>query len=154
VLGERQGRGWQVELGAALPGFLAEGSLPAGRKARGGLPPGTLVYAQVVEAAPGVQPLLSCRGEGGLGPMKGAVLRLPLDTCTALLEDRAPLLELAHSLPCEVAIGVNGMVGVRAATPYDTITASLCLRDLPQMQQVLRERRRLFERARKAARAD
>lgn len=154
ALGERQGRGWPVDIGAALPGFLGDSSLPPGRRARGGLPAGTLVYAQVLEASPGVQPLLSCRGDGGLGPVEGALVRLPLDACASLLEDRAPLLELSRSLPCELALGVNGMVGVRAATPYDTITVGLCLRDLPRMQQVLRERRELFERARKRARSD
>ncbi|KAL9252011.1 putative exosome complex component rrp40 [Drosera capensis] len=92
---------------------------------------GTLLYARVVKATPGMNPELSCMDANGkaaeFGPLKGGFM---IETSTGLsrkLLSSPPcpvLVDLGKKLSFEIAVGLNGRVLVNAESPSTVIIVS------------------------------
>lgn len=123
---------------ASLPVLAFEG---ATRRNRPNLEAGALVYARVVSAEPWAEPELSCvdavSGKAeGLGELKrdaeqGVTMVWPvsLRLAHALYNPKHTLLaHVASHFPFEAAIGLNGLVWVRTATPAQAVALGAVLR--------------------------
>lgn len=122
---------------ASLPVLAFEG---ATRRNRPNLEVGGLVYARVVSAEPWAEPEISCidavTGKAeGMGELKsdenGTTMLWPvsLGLAHALNRPKHSLLsQVAAHFPFEAAIGLNGLVWVRTATPQHAIALGAILR--------------------------
>ncbi|KAL4402930.1 exosome non-catalytic core subunit Rrp40 [Malassezia pachydermatis] len=115
---------------ATLPVLAFEG---ATRRNRPNLEIGALVYARVVSAEPWTEPELSCidavTGKAdGMGELQAKtpdvamVWQVPTSLTHSLLRPQHPLLgQVAKHFSFEAAIGANGLVWVRTASPEHAI---------------------------------
>ncbi|KAM9741021.1 exosome complex component RRP40 [Menidia menidia] len=113
---------------------------------------GDLVFAQFIVANKDMEPELACiDGSGranGLGAFGagGLLLRVSLGLARRLLAPRGPLrAELERALPCELAVGLNGRVWVRAGGLQQTMVIAHLLQSCEHM--TARQREELFRRA-------
>ncbi|WFD04530.1 exosome non-catalytic core subunit rrp40 [Malassezia obtusa] len=123
---------------ATLPVLAFEG---ATRRNRPNLEVGALVYARVASAEPWTEPEISCvdavtgkaegMGELKRDPEQGVTMLWPvsLGLAHALYNPKHTLLsQVATHFPFEAAIGLNGLVWVRAATPEHVVALGAILR--------------------------
>ncbi|XP_047155142.1 putative exosome complex component rrp40 [Vigna umbellata] len=89
---------------------------------------GTLLYVRVVKANPGMNPELSCTDATGKAAEFGALKDGYMFECTTGLSRRllssptCPVLDaLGKKISFEIAVGLNGRVWVKAASPQTTI---------------------------------
>eukprot|EP00033_Pygsuia_biforma_P004034 GCRY01004418.1.p1 GENE.GCRY01004418.1~~GCRY01004418.1.p1 ORF type:complete len:258 (-),score=59.19 GCRY01004418.1:407-1126(-) len=127
VITDKSGENYKVEIGSAalatLPGL---GFQDATRRNRPILSSGSVVYGRVVVAHKDKEPEIVCVSErnksDGFGELKeGCIVDVSLSLSRQLLQDGFILKTLAGYLSFEVAVGMNGRVWVRAATPLHTV---------------------------------
>ncbi|KAK7269024.1 hypothetical protein RIF29_21739 [Crotalaria pallida] len=89
---------------------------------------GTLIYARVVKANPGMNPELSCTDDTGKAAEFGALKDGYMFECSTglsrmlLSSPTCPVLEtLGKKLSFEIAVGLNGRVWVNSSSPSTTI---------------------------------
>ncbi|RDX83222.1 putative exosome complex component rrp40 [Mucuna pruriens] len=89
---------------------------------------GTLLYARVVKAIPGMNPELACTDASGKAAEFGALKGGYMFECTSglsrmlLSSPTCPVLDaLGKKVSFEIAVGLNGRVWVNAASPPTTI---------------------------------
>ncbi|KAG5051470.1 hypothetical protein AAZX31_02G106500 [Glycine max] len=92
---------------------------------------GTLIYARVVKANPGMNPELACTDASGKAAEFGALKDGYMFECTTglsrmlLSSPTCPVLDaLGKKLSFEIAVGLNGRVWVSAASPQTTIVVA------------------------------
>jgi len=126
-----------VNISAQKPTLLAKLAFDgATKRNRPELKKGDVIYCRVVSAHPHMEPMLSCTapvdrgvrkdwssGEALYGELRGGLLvKVSSATARGLLHPKSAVLtRLGAKLSFEVAVGINGVVWVRAADVVDMV---------------------------------
>ncbi|CAG7853045.1 Exosome complex component rrp40 AltName: Full=Ribosomal RNA-processing protein 40 [Serendipita indica DSM 11827] len=142
VVTARSGESYRVDIGSAHPATLdALAFEGASKRNRPQLKVGSLVYARVSLANKDLEPELECfdaqtRKADGFGELKGGlVISCSLGLARKLLDPAHFLLPLLGTkFALDAAIGVNGRIWFKTATPKQTIAISRCIQAVDEDQ--------------------
>lgn len=128
---DKMGDFLHIDMSAPFRGVLPLMSFEgATKKNRPDAKIGTLVYARVVSATPGMDVELSCVDEKGkscgFGILHGGYhFTVHPHLVYILLDQQHPLYQaLSKKCPFEIAIGLNGKAWIKADSPVDTLLLS------------------------------